>query len=88
MDVLKLSDGVGDARYGVVFSKKKIYPGSDECAITRMPLKFNFLASPVSNFYFGVKTLLALLKPPWTGTSPAKVSIILATCWASQLLMF
>ena len=44
-----------------------------------------------SQGFFGVdftSVRILFLKPPWTGTPPAKVSIILATCWASQLLMF
>ena len=48
---------------------------------------FYFQGSLGVNFT-SVRILHALLKPPWTGTSPAKVSITKATCWASHLLMF
>ena len=48
---------------------------------------FYFQGSLGVNFT-SVRILHALLKPPWTGTSPAKVSITKATCWASHLLVF
>ena len=97
LSVLKLTNGVGNAKCGVDGLESL-----QECHFYSVffPLLFPILVDFFSNFggfYFqgslgvnftSVRILHALLKPPWTGTSPAKVSITKATCWASHLLVF